>query len=95
MKRSALLLLSMLLAPVTSNAQQPPATDSKFPVFTTSAAAQHHCPFDVVVWLNTKLDTYSVSGPQAGDNPENGAYMCQGEADQMNYHPTQTSIKSR
>lgn len=89
MKTALLIILSCFVCLATGQAQQAPVTDSKFPVFTTKPAAQHHCPFDVIVWLNTKTDTYSVSGPQAGDTPENGAYMCQGEADQMNYHPVQ------
>ncbi len=83
-------LLALIFGFMTTSlvhAQQPPvATDSKFPLFTTIAAAQHHCPFDVIVWLNTKADTYSLSSPKPGDANEAGAYMCQREADQMDYH---------
>ncbi len=66
-------------------------TDSKFPLFENPEAAQHHCPFDSIVWLDTKTDTYSVSGPPADTPKGSGAYMCQRDADQMDYKLMQKS----
>lgn len=71
---------------VISAAKAEIVSDSKFPLFTTKEAAQHHCSFDVIVWLNTKTDTYNLTGPKPGDPPDSGAYMCQRDADQMDYH---------
>jgi hypothetical protein len=86
MKKLSLLLFAALLVSASAHAQvSPVVTDSKFPLFQTKESAQHRCPFDVVVWLDTKSDVYSVGGPPA-DNQDPGAYMCQREADQMDYH---------
>ena len=62
-------------------------TGSKFALFDTAVAAQNHCPFDFVVWLNTVTGTYNIKGPLPTDDRRSGAYMCQREADQMDYHP--------
>lgn len=76
---SLVLILGIMTASFV-HAQQPPvATDSKFPLFKTIAAAEHRCPFDVIVWLNTKEDTYSLSSP----SPEM----------QMKREPTCASVK--
>jgi hypothetical protein len=64
-------------------------SDSRFPLFDNAPAAQHRCPFDFVVWLDTKTDTYNMGGPPAGADLRNGAYMCQRDADQMDYKPMQ------
>jgi len=81
----ALSLITMfLMIPSLLHAQQ--SSDSKFMLFATAQAAQHHCPFDVVVWLNTKTDTYTLDPLKANDNNPDRAYMCQRDADQMDYH---------
>ena len=89
MKKSSIYMVAVLfsLMGTVAHAQQTPTSDSNFPSFSTAQAAQHHCPFDVVVWVNTTSDTYNRSGPQQGDNKNNGAFMCQRDADMSEYHP--------
>jgi len=83
----ALILVTFFVCPLfvcsLANAQD---SDSRFPLFTTAEAAQHHCPFDTVVWLNTKTDSYNLGTPSKDTPATTGAYMCQREADQMDYH---------
>ncbi len=49
--------------------------------FSTEAAAQAHCPRDVVVWLNTKTGIYHLKGERWYGNTKQGAYVCKAEAD--------------
>ncbi len=65
--------LIMLLAPVTSWAEQH--------LYATEQAAQAHCPKDVVVWLNTKTGVYHFKGQRWYANTREGAFVCQKEAE--------------
>jgi len=49
--------------------------------FDTEAAAQNHCPGDVVVWLNTKSRVYHEKGELYYGHTKQGAYVCKKEAD--------------
>lgn len=49
--------------------------------FDTEAAAQGHCPSDVVVWLNTKSHVYHEKGQLYYGHTKAGAYVCKKEAD--------------
>jgi hypothetical protein len=49
--------------------------------FDTEAAAQGHCPSDVVVWLNTKSHVYHEKGQVYYGHTKAGAYVCKKEAD--------------
>lgn len=43
--------------------------------------AQVHCPNDTVVWLNTRTDIYHFQGERWYGNTEEGAYVCEKQAD--------------
>lgn len=49
-------------------------------LFETPTAAQHHCPHDTVVWLNTRSGIYHYAGERWYGNTEYGAYVCEKEA---------------
>ena len=48
--------------------------------YDTPGAAQHHCPKDTVVWLNTNSGIYHFAGERWYGNTEEGAYVCEREA---------------
>ena len=50
-------------------------------LFRTEHAAQHHCPYDTVVWLNLRSGIYHYKGHHWYGNTKSGAYVCEQEAD--------------
>ena len=48
--------------------------------FTTEAQAKARCPFDLVVWVNTKSSIYHFPGAHRFGNTLHGAYMCEADA---------------
>lgn len=50
-------------------------------LFSTEAAAQAHCPRDVVVWLNIPTGVYHEKGMRWYGRTKHGAYVCKKEAD--------------
>lgn len=50
-------------------------------MFETEAAAQTHCPRDVVVWLNIPTHVYHEKGMRWYGRTKHGAYVCKKEAD--------------
>jgi hypothetical protein len=50
--------------------------------------AQSHCPNDTVVWLNTRSDIYHFQGERWFGNTEEGAYVCERDADANGDRPT-------
>lgn len=83
----ALLGLALLPAPTIAAARhhKPAASTSASTAglqeFSTEAAAQAHCPRDVVVWLNTNSGIYHEKGMRWYGNTREGAYVCRREAD--------------
>lgn len=67
---------------VNTGAHQPPGFD-------TEAAAQNHCPSDVVVWLNTNSRVYHLKGQVYYGHTKVGAYVCKKEADSDGDRETQ------
>jgi hypothetical protein len=59
-------------------APQPAATGAG--EFTTAAQAKARCPFDLVVWVNTKSSIYHYEGAHRYGNTLHGAYMCEADA---------------
>jgi len=57
-------------------AEQPQLT-----LFTTEDAAEHHCPADTVVRLNTNSGIYNLKGERWYGRTKHGAYVCKKEAD--------------
>jgi len=55
------------------------------PHFDSAAAAQNHCPTDVVVWLNTRTTFYHLKGHRYYGATTHGAYVCQKEAKQAGF----------
>lgn len=49
-------------------------------VFSSSTAAQAHCPGDTVVWLNTVRHIYRLPGQKGYGRSKSSAYACQKEA---------------
>jgi hypothetical protein len=48
--------------------------------FQTEQAAQKHCPFDTVVWLNLHTYIWHYKGERWYGSTKNGAYVCMKEA---------------
>ena len=48
--------------------------------FQSEAAAQAHCPSDVVVWLNFPTMIYHYKGQRWYGKTKHGAYVCKKEA---------------
>jgi len=57
-------------------------------LFQTQAAAQTHCPNDIVVWLNVPTGIYHFQGQRWFGSTKNGAYTCKQEADAAGDRPT-------
>lgn len=56
--------------------------------FQDQQTAQAHCPNDTVVWLNTRTDVYHFQGERWYDNTEEGAFVCEKDADANGDRPT-------
>jgi hypothetical protein len=50
-------------------------------LYQSQSAAQKACPNDTVVWLNTRSDIYHFQGERWYDHTENGAFVCEKDAD--------------
>jgi hypothetical protein len=50
-------------------------------LYTAPETAQTHCPSDTVVWLNTRSGVYHFQGERWYGNTEEGAYVCEKDAD--------------
>jgi hypothetical protein len=61
-------------------APKPAATATGAGEFTTEAQAKARCPFDLVVWVNTKSSFYHYAGAHRYANTIHGAYMCEADA---------------
>jgi len=61
---------------------------AQMPMFDTEAAAQAHCPTDVVVWLNTKSGIWHEKGMRWYGRTKHGAYVCRKEAAAAGYRDT-------
>jgi hypothetical protein len=53
---------------------------SQIAMFGTEAAAQAHCPKDVVVWLNIPSGVWHEKGMRWYGRTKHGAYVCRKEA---------------
>lgn len=69
-------------APAAPPAPKPAATATATGAgeFTTEAQAKARCPFDLVVWVNTKSSIYHYPGSHRYANTLQGAYMCEADA---------------
>ncbi len=50
-------------------------------LYDTQDTAQHACPNDIVVWLNTRTDIYHFQGERWYDNTKDGSFVCEKDAD--------------
>jgi hypothetical protein len=79
---ASLILVTSVLAPSAGSAQTPAiVVAAAAAMFDTEAAAQAHCPRDVVVWLNTPTGVYHEKGMRWYGRTKHGAYVCKKEAD--------------
>ena len=76
-----LVTLPTLSSAAVATASQPAiVAQSSPPLFDTEAAAQAHCPKDVVVWLNIASGIYHYKGERWYGRTKHGAYACEKEA---------------
>lgn len=73
---SAVLLFALMGAALAS----PRVDTSAVPQFKTEQDAQHHCPGDTVVWLNTWSGIWHYKGAKYWMNTKYGAFVCEKEA---------------
>ena len=87
---AALLAVSLSLASPVAICFATPviAATAQIPMFATEAAAQAHCPKDVVVWLNLPSGIYHEKGMRWYGKTKHGAYVCKKEADAAGYRDT-------
>jgi hypothetical protein len=78
----ALTLLAWPARPATGTAKLPAAD-----AFKTSAAAQAHCPGDVVVWSTlSKSKAYHLAASRYYGKTKHGAYVCEKDANAAGFH---------
>lgn len=73
---SGLLALSLAFAPAIASTSPAPmivAAAASIPMFDSEAAAQAHCPKDVVVWLNIPSGIYHEKGMRWYGRTRHGA----------------------
>jgi hypothetical protein len=71
-----------IVCTVAASAATPaPAAASPPRLFQTEAAAQAHCPRDIVVWLNLPSSIYHLKGERWYARTKRGAFVCKREAD--------------
>jgi|ERR1700693_1171262 len=77
------LAFALLASPATARSKKtpPPTSSTSIQYFSTEAAAQAHCPRDVVVWLNIPSGIYHDKGQRWYGRTKHGAYVCKKEAD--------------
>jgi hypothetical protein len=78
------LAVALLPSPILAASHKKPPTTSasaSLATFDTEAAAQAHCPKDIVVWLNTNSGIYHEKGMRWYGRTKHGAYVCRKEAD--------------
>jgi hypothetical protein len=90
---SALLTVALSVS-VPSYAASPAApamviAAAQIPLFASEAAAQAHCPKDVVVWLNIPSGIYHEKGMRWYGRTKHGAFVCRKEADAAGYRDTE------
>jgi hypothetical protein len=86
---SAVLAASVGLAPVAGSTVPSVGMVASAPaMFDTEAAAQNHCPRDVVVWLNIPTHVYHEKGMRWYGRTKHGAFVCKQEADAAGDHDT-------
>jgi hypothetical protein len=79
---SAVFAVSIGLGPAAASALPTSIIVAGAPaMFDTEAAAQKHCPRDVVVWLNVPTGVYHEKGMRWYGRTKHGAYVCKKEAD--------------
>lgn len=64
------------------------AAAAQIHTFSSEAAAQAHCPADVVVWLNIPTGVYHEKGMRWYGRTKHGAFVCRKEADAAGYRDT-------
>jgi hypothetical protein len=78
----SVLLAASAFAPAIASAPMPAIVLAAAPtMFDSEAAAQQHCPRDVVVWLNIPTGIYHEKGMRWYGRTKHGAYVCKKEAD--------------
>ncbi|GGF26368.1 hypothetical protein GCM10011611_35530 [Aliidongia dinghuensis] len=60
--------------PLAAVAAPPPSDNSQYP---TRAAAEDHCPGEVIVWVDLDARVYYFRGQDRYGSTKRGAYMCQ------------------
>jgi hypothetical protein len=50
-------------------------------LYQSQNSAERACPNDTIVWLNTRSDVYHFQGERWYNNTEEGAFVCEKDAD--------------
>lgn len=87
---AALLAAALWLGPALPSASVSTAIAVTAPIamFPTEAAAQSHCPKDVVVWLNIPTGIYHEKGMRWYGRTRHGAFVCRKEANAAGFRDT-------
>jgi len=81
------LALALLFAALARPAAAAPARLAKSLEFKTTAAAQAHCPGDLVVWSTlTKSKAYHLAASRYYGKTKHGAYVCEKDANAAGFH---------
>jgi hypothetical protein len=74
------LLLAVFLPTASFTSPAIAAPSAPAHLFSTEAAAQAHCPRDIVVWLNLPSGIYHLKSERWYGRTKKGAYVCKREA---------------
>lgn len=76
-----LIALIFLIALTSCTDPKQDSAEGSLTLYTSELAAQKHCPKDTVVWLNLPTGIYHFQGERWYGNTNNGAFVCEKEAD--------------
>lgn len=67
-----------------------PATSAENPLYPTRAAAEEHCPGEVVVWVDLETHIYYYRGQDRYGATKTGAYLCQRDVKAAGVRPNRS-----
>jgi hypothetical protein len=73
--------------PVAAAASPAPTDTVQYP---TRAAAEEHCPGEVVVWVDLETRIYYYRGQDRYGATKKGAYLCQRDVKAAGYRPNRS-----
>ncbi|HUC66422.1 MAG TPA: hypothetical protein VMA53_13375 [Stellaceae bacterium] len=86
----ARLLGSLLILILPALAGAALAATSEAPLFASEAAAEQHCPTDLVVWVDPATRIYYYRGQNRYGSTKTGGYACRKDLIGHGYRPNRT-----